>query len=163
MKRKTHSVDHLFTFGLFALFMLLAMLLVILGANVYRGTVSRMDSNYETRTSLAYLTEKIREADAAGQILVTELEGEPALELRETISGDSYRTYIYYYKGSLRELFLSADTEAALRQGRKVLEVKALEITKESDHIIRFTVTDSNGHKTQTLVHPVSQVGGKDS
>lgn len=163
MKRKTHSVDFLFTFGLFALFTILAVLLIVLGANVYRNTVSRMDSNYETRTSLAYVTEKIREADADGQIAVTELEGEPAIELKKTLSGEDYRTYIYYYDGSVRELFVSADTAPTRKQGREVLQLQALQITKESDHIIRLVATDSQGHQAQTLVRPESRVGGKDS
>jgi hypothetical protein len=80
-------------------------MVVMLGADIYRKGVDDMQRNFDSRTSLSYLATKLRQGDEAGGILVTELEGCPALVLEETINGTLYRTWIYSYEGSLREVF----------------------------------------------------------
>ena len=57
--QKGHVVDFLFTLALFCVFAASALMVVVIGANVYRQTVRGMDSNYDSRTSLTYLTEKV--------------------------------------------------------------------------------------------------------
>ena len=50
--QKGHVVDFLFTLALFCVFAASALMVVVIGANVYRQTVRGMDSNYDSRTSL---------------------------------------------------------------------------------------------------------------
>ena len=69
-QERNHIVDVLFVLALFVVFTLSALVLVILGANVYRQTVSYMDENYEARTAYSYLTEKVRQNDVYGLSLI---------------------------------------------------------------------------------------------
>ena len=78
-QERNHIVDVLFVLALFVVFTLSALVLVILGANVYRQTVSYMDENYEARTAYSYLTEKVRQNDVYGSIYVGELECQDVL------------------------------------------------------------------------------------
>ena len=43
-----------------AVFALMALLTVVLGAGVYRSVVSRAEVNHEARTAMAYITSKLR-------------------------------------------------------------------------------------------------------
>ena len=61
-KQDKHIVDVLFVIGLFCIFALSSFFLISIGANIYRKTVAHMDENFNTRTSLSYVVEKIRQA-----------------------------------------------------------------------------------------------------
>ena len=74
-QERKHIVDVLFVLALFVVFTLSALVLVILGANVYRQTVRYMDENYNARTAYSYLTEKVRQNDLYDSISIGELEG----------------------------------------------------------------------------------------
>ena len=83
--QKGHVVDFLFTLALFCVFAASALMVVIIGANVYRQTVDRMNGNYDSRTSLTYLTEKIRQNDAADAVKISSVGESPALVLSQRV------------------------------------------------------------------------------
>ena len=49
-----HMVDVLFVLSLFCVFAFSALMLVIIGADVYKKTAAHMDTNYASRISYAY-------------------------------------------------------------------------------------------------------------
>ena len=102
--QKGHVVDFLFTLALFCVFAASALMVVVIGANVYRQTVRGMDSNYDSRTSLTYLTEKVRQNDAANAVTIRSVGDSPALVLSQQAGERIYETWIYVYDGYLREL-----------------------------------------------------------
>ena len=80
-----HMVDFLFTIALFCAFAATSLIVVIIGANVYQGTVRGMNENYALRTSLSYVSQKVRQNDGAGEIHIGTLDGVPALVLEPTL------------------------------------------------------------------------------
>ena len=80
-----HTIDFLFVIALLFLFAFMAIMLIALGASVYQRNVSLMEKNYETRTSYAYVTEKIRQADATGNLQIGTINQLPALLLFQEI------------------------------------------------------------------------------
>ena len=58
-----HMIDILFVLSLFCVFAVSSALLILFGADIYKKTVQQMENNYSTRTSIAYITEKIRQSD----------------------------------------------------------------------------------------------------
>ena len=101
MKQEKHFiVDILFVLALFGVFAVSALSLVTIGADVYQHTVEDMSVNYESRTAVSYITEKVRQNDAADSILLTTLENVPALCMVSQLDGDTYCTYLYLYDGS---------------------------------------------------------------
>ena len=112
-QEKTFIVDVLFVLALFGVFTISALMLVTVGADVYRHTVEDMSRNYETRTSVAYITEKIRQNDVSlpeqyseQSISIGTLSDCPALTLTQDINGELYCTYLYLHDGYLKELLM---------------------------------------------------------
>ena len=59
-RQQRHIIDILFVLALFGIFALSAIFLITIGANIYGKTMNNMERNFDTRTALAYITEKVR-------------------------------------------------------------------------------------------------------
>lgn len=62
MNRK-HTADTLFVVLLYGLFALLSLLLILIGARVYKRTVEHTEARGDVRASLSYVANKVRAAD----------------------------------------------------------------------------------------------------
>ena len=60
-QEKHFIVDILFVLALFGVFAVSALALVTIGADVYQHTVEDMGVNYESRTAVSYILEKVRQ------------------------------------------------------------------------------------------------------
>lgn len=127
-KTKKHSMDSLFTFLLLLVFALFTLMLAAMGSSIYRNGIKHLNENYTSRTAIAYLSEKVRQHDAAGDIFLTEVEEIPAIGFRDVIENDSFITYVYYYDGALRELFVREDNQPLAAIGSSIVELEAFEI-----------------------------------
>ena len=129
MQRKHSIIDLFFTLTLFCVFAVSALIVVVIGANVYRSTV-------------AYVTEKVRENDRAGSVQLGILPCDssvPALSLIRYGEPQSIRTYIYFYDGALREL---ATTDAyAVNLDPSTGQV----VAELENELFRFTAVGANG------------------
>ncbi len=155
-RQKNFMVDFIFTLSLFGVFAVSALLVVVIGAGVYRSTVSLQESNAVHRTSLAYVAEKIRQGDESGSIRAGEIEGEPALILTSVYGGESYSTYIYSYEGKLRELFAKSSSVPSLIAGQAITEVSAFEIEEAKDGLYRIAVSDAEQDSLEIYVNTMS-------
>lgn len=127
-KTKKHSMDSLFTFLLLLVFALFTLMLAAMGSSIYQNGIKHLNENYTSRTAIAYLSEKVRQHDAAGDIFLTEVEEIPAIGFRDVIEDDSFITYVYYYDGALRELFVREDNQPLAAMGSSIVELEAFEI-----------------------------------
>lgn len=144
-----HIVDILFVLALFGVFAASALMLVTMGASVYKQTVSHMDESYEERTAYAYITEKIRQNNADGAISVGELEDTPALIFTQELSGVEYCTYLYFHEGYLKELSLRKDTYAGsnlLSAGQNIIPLSSFTIEPEQENLIKLGVYTEDGN-----------------
>lgn len=165
-REKHFIVDILFVLVLFGVFTVSALMLVMIGSEVYRRTVEDMSNNYETRTSVAYITEKIRQNDTApaentsymsNSISLSTLSGEPALVLTQNMNGETYCTYLYLYNGYLRELFIKAGSypgEDTLAAGQEIMELSALHMTQATDNLFSIQLTTPDGDTHSIFVSP---------
>lgn len=157
MKQEKHFiVDALFVMVLFAVFAISALILVTIGADVYRHTVSDMGTNYETRTSVSYITEKIRQNDRSdSDISVTTLDNLPALAMSQEIGGNTYCTYLYYHEGYLKELFVQKGNSIGSNlseAGMEIMPLQSLEMNTCSDNLLQFRLTTTDGATHDILV-----------
>ena len=136
-----HMVDILFMIALFCVFAVSALMLVILGADVYKKTVSDMDQNYTSRTAFSYISEKIRQNDLDGNISVTKFGDGDAIEISETYSGTEYVTYLYMLDSSLCELGMLRDSNLSPENGDKIIELQSLQIENVSEQLYRVLLT----------------------
>lgn len=103
-QKQIHTIDTVFPLIFILLFGFCALALVLSGAHVYQDTTDGLKQNYTIRTAATYLQEKVRECSSESQVEVLSQDGQTVIALYE--EGDSdYMTYIYLYKGKLRELW----------------------------------------------------------
>lgn len=140
-KENRHVVDVLFVITLFCVFAFCALMLVILGAEVYKKTVASMESNYTTRTSYAYISEKIRQKDTSGAVKIAKFGDADAIFLEEKIGEKSYFTVLYVDDGYLKELFTADPERLGAGAGTQIYECESLSAEKVSDSLVRIEVT----------------------
>lgn len=151
--QKRHIVDILFVLVLFGVFTFCALVLVVLGANVYKGTVSDMGANFESRTACAYITEKVRQNDLYDSIYIDSFEGTSALVLTQEIYGSLYGTYIYFHNGELKELFMRIGSNIGkdpLAAGTTIMELKDFKIENINEKLLCITLITSE-YETKTV------------
>ena len=156
-KEKKHVTELLFTVALFCVFLISAVFVIVIGANVYRNTQKASDANYGMRTSLSYIMEKIRQGDVNGGISIGELnDGTPALLIASDYQDISYTTYIYSSGGEMKELFIRDGGSADARDGTSLIQDATLSFEDLGGSLFRITVTDGGGTASSVLVHPSS-------
>ncbi len=133
------------------IFALLAMLLTAMGISVYESVVSGSNQNYSRRMAVSYIMNRVRRADRAGKVTVGKFGESEALLLSNTFNDKEYVTKIYFYDGSICELFCPADAEIGENAGTALVPAKAFSITGDSG-FITVTVTDESGSANTALI-----------
>lgn len=130
---------------LFLVFVMCALFLILIGGRVYENINHRSELAYQKEIAFSYIANKVRQADEAGAVSLTESGGVQVLELKQTIEGTVYVTQIYYRDGSLYELFADQNSGLSVSDGNQILECG--KITMElSDHLLHLkSVNDSGG------------------
>ena len=136
-----------------ALFLVLAassLFLVLLAANVYQKNVAWEERNYESRTCLSYVVEKIRQNDEKGGVEIGTFDGVPSIILRQNFGEQAYVTYLYCYEGTLRELFVQEGVSAGVLDGQEILQINDFQFTQQEEGIIKISYIDENGQELVT-------------
>jgi len=132
--KNAHSINTVFVLLVFCLFAVSSLFLVLIGANVYRSIVDKMDANNEMRSSLSYVSNKVRSADSR-DVSVESLGGQETLVIASEFNSEKYNTYIYQYNGYLMELFTKADNDFKAGDGDKITPVTTFTITKNESEL----------------------------
>lgn len=143
--RKSHMIDLLFPIAIFFVFTLSALTVVLLAANIYQHTTDSASRNYTSRTVLSYVNEKIRQSDTTGGVALGVFDREDALILSQEIEGVTYKTYIYEYNHSLRELFIKDGVDAVASDGKPLMDVEHFTMEQVGDSLYQFSCTDTDG------------------
>ena len=146
--REAHRIDSIFIMLLFFLFALTAFVLIMIGVRQYKATANVMDYNYEIRTVTSYLREKTRQNSSNSSISIETIDGTNALCLKNTLNNTIYNTYIYYYDGSLREMYIQEGTPFTLNLGQQIVTISGFDMDKTDDGLIVVTISDSFGGTT---------------
>ncbi len=153
-KQQPHIIDVIFVLALFGAFAFSAVMLIIAGSTIYKNTINNMQSNFETRTSSSYISEKIRQggeldilhSDSAGDIL----------SVKRQVGKRDYSTYLYCRDGYLCELYSASDTELTdgmLAAGQKITELSSLTASPtESDTVIEVLLSHESGAQNRLLL-----------
>lgn len=142
--KRGHTIDVLFGLLLFCLFAVLMLVVLMSGVGAYRGIEQSMQSHFDQRTALSYISAKVRHYDQAGCVTVEPFGDGDALCLLEDIEGDTYCTWIYVKDGRLMELFAEADSGLPPDSGQELLEVSGLELSWEGN-LLTVICTNSDG------------------
>lgn len=146
VRQQRHIVDILFVIALFCLFTLSAVFLISLGADIYGKTVTNMEENFDTRTALAYVTEKVRQSDAKGQISIGSLSECQALVISSGSGDLTYQTYLYEYDGYLMELMIRQGVSVEPSAGQSILAVSDFQLRAINDKLLGCTIKTDETH-----------------
>ena len=114
--------------------------MVLSGAHVYQDTTDGLKQNYTIRTAATYLQEKVREYSSESQVEVLSQDGQTVLALYE--EGDSgYVTYIYLYKGKLRELFTKKGRKIVWSSGQELVTVDTFSVIKQKEDLLQIRIS----------------------
>ncbi|MGI5987975.1 MAG: DUF4860 domain-containing protein [Dysosmobacter sp.] len=146
-----HHMEGLLVLLLFGVFAACVLSVLLMGAGRYRVLTERDDASYSWRTAAQYLTTRVRQADTADGVRVGAFdggEGEDTLFLTEQIDGVAYTTRVYWYDGSLRELFAEEGTELDKDAGETVLDCGGVRFF-ETDSGVSAELTGADGEITR--------------
>lgn len=149
--RRRHLTDWLFTFALFSVFTVCALLVVVIGTSVYRSIAVKEEPNL---TALSYISEKIRQNDHAGSIELGSAEGVQVLMLRQTYASADYITYIYVLGDELKEALVAVDHPFSLSDGQTIMQADSLTMERGPLETLHISVTGADGTTGQMIIDP---------
>lgn len=153
--RQAHSMDSLFSFLLFGIFILFLLLMILFSARAYQASVDGLEENNNLRTSMAYLTTKVRQHDEQGSLWIGRLEDMDALCFSDTVSGEEYITYIYLDGTELKELFTAASNTPSPSMGTVIAGLQTFTPRETDDGFWDIAMTDTDGNEGRLLLHPL--------
>lgn len=144
-RQKKHVIDLLFPVSVLFVFAASSFLVLVLSVHVYNSQTEKANTSYALHTPLAYVAEKIRQNDTQNAITATDFQGQNCLAIAGESGDVHYTTYIYSYKGYLKELTLRDGTAASLSDGKDILKVKNFSSAEIKPGLFQFTSTDKDG------------------
>ncbi len=154
MERKKHSIDVLFMFVLFAVFAILSVLIIFIGSGVYSRITENKVINEQTRTTLSYIANKVRETDGIENIYITEKEGSQVLVLKAEYEDYAADTWIYEYDSKLMEMTVDSGDEFELRFGDVLLDTDGVEFyIDEEEKLLKVSIFDKNAKESKVSIY----------
>jgi len=142
--RSGRSVDTIFVLVIFSIFAFSVLLVLMLGASVYRNINDISRDGEQEHTALSYIWTKTKNFDNAGSIHVGDFEGVSALFIDEILGDTEFRTAIYYYEGWLYELFSETDLIFYPEDGVRIVQADALSFFDLGEGLIEVTAGAKN-------------------
>jgi hypothetical protein len=137
----------MFTVALLGVFALASVFVAVLGAQVYRSSAQKMESNFDTRTSLVYSAEKVRQ-NAGEDYSVRDMNGHGALVLEEQYDTEegqkNYETWIYVADGKLYEALIQAGKTPGNGEGQSIMDMNEMAFSIEGA-LLTVTIKNDNG------------------
>jgi hypothetical protein len=119
------------------------------------STENTMTRNYDERTSVLYVAQRVRQSDSYGQIRVEQLGASDALVFSETVNGRSYETWLYVNDEHLCELSVSADQEPNIAMGQRIMPIQSMTIdcSRQNDGLLTIQFVLESGQLTEIDVY----------
>lgn len=158
MKKKSHSIDFIFVMILFFVFVVLCVLIVSIGSNVYKSISDRQSNNNMARTTLSYVANKVRQASDNEKVTIEEKNGVTVIVIYNKSEASEYSTLIFYRGGYLKEATIHIGDDYNLDFGSNLVALKAFTpaISDDGKSLI-ISVTD-NKDKTTYLNIDISDI-----
>lgn len=161
---KKSNISSLAPLLLFVIFTTCILSVLLTGADVYQNFSKRDQSSFERRTTVQYLTTRIRQSDTEGMVFAGSFDEDPAdtgeassqagdtLFLREELGGRTFYTRIYCHDGYMYELFSESGLGFSPSTGQKILEVNSLHFTVQ-DGLIYIDIEYADRTAEALILH----------
>ena len=124
--KRGRSIDTIFVLIVFSIFAISVLMVLMLGASIYRNINEVSRENEAEQTALSYIWTKVKSFDNAGSISVGDFAGSSALFLDEKVGETLFRTTIYSHNGWLMELYSEAGLTFSPSDGDRIVQVEDL-------------------------------------
>ncbi|MCL2638847.1 MAG: DUF4860 domain-containing protein [Oscillospiraceae bacterium] len=138
MENKHSSLGFAVSMTLFTVFALFLVLVLLAGASSLESIAASAEERFSERTPLLYIAQKIRSADRADAVQITQIDGVSVLVLTD----NSVQIYIYYYDGYLNELYTFGVPN--LRLGTRLFAAESVSFEVVEKSLIKATVDDNS-------------------
>ena len=153
-EKQKHTIDFVFVLLVFCVFTMSS--LAVVGSHVYAKTADTLEYNFNQMTLADYLQEKIHQNLSIDAIDTMQVEGHDILCLHDSYEGKPYTTYLYAYKGYVKELLISYEEDFEIEDGENILEADDVTFTIK-DSLLTINIT----YQKETKTYYVSLLGGK--
>ena len=137
---RKQKIDTLFVLMIFCVFAISMLMVLMLGASIYKNMTEISRDGYDERTTLSYFWTKIKNGDEDGLVYLGDFQGLPALCLAEVYGDTRYLTMIYRYGDKVYELFTEEGVQLDPEDGTPVIGAEDLAIEDLGGGLIRVTV-----------------------
>jgi hypothetical protein len=135
----------MFTITLLGVFALAALFVAVMGAQVYAHSADKMQANFDTRTSLVYIAEKVRQCPGEN-FSIEQLDGADALVLREQHEDRDYESWIYVYDEKMYEVLIASGNTVSPGDGEAIMDLKSMKVEYDGS-LLTITVENPEGGK----------------
>lgn len=149
--KRIPSFDLIFTMTLMCVFIVVSLLLVAMGANLYKSSIERSDTEYELRTSIAYVSNKLT-ADRCREVSCETADGVTCIKIADDSGGETYITYVYFLDGALCEMLVREGSDFDLSLGTTIIKLRGFDFTIDGG-TVTLTSTASDGSIRTTQVY----------
>lgn len=155
MKKKSHSIDFIFVMLLFFIFIVMSVILVVIGSNVYNKISDRQNENSMVRAALSYVSNKIQTSNyLEDKVSVTKYNDTQVLVINYNDGGVEYSTLIFYKDGYIREANILKGSEYTLDFGTNLIKAKDFNFEIDNENgCVRISVTDERKKISSIIVN----------
>ena len=144
MKRAGRKTDTVFVLIIFCVFAVSVLMVLMLGASIYKNMTDLTRDGQDESTTLAFVWTKVKNCDEAGSIYIDDFYGRSALCFDEVLGGTVYQTLIYHFNGWVYELFCEKGLGLRPEDGIQIIRIGELEF-KELDYgLIKIVTGDKS-------------------
>jgi hypothetical protein len=138
--------------ALFCIYATCSLFLCVIGADVYRSTANTMQQDYNDRTSVLYVAEKVRKNDVEGGIRLDTVNGTNALVLVEQETGQKFETWLFVQDKTLYEGVFSAGAEPNVKLCQAIMPMNSMTLSQVEANGSFITVTFFMTDNTTTSI-----------
>jgi len=139
---KGRNIDTIFVLIVFSIFAFSVLMVLMLGASIYRNINDITRSEQHEHTAISYIWTKLKNFDEKDAISTGEFEGISAVFIDENINGTDFRTAIYVYDGWLLEHFSETSLEFSPQNGRQIVQSDEINFNNISNSIIEVSLNN---------------------
>jgi len=139
---KGRSIDTIFVLIVFSIFAFSVLMVLMLGASVYRNINDISRDGQDERMVLSYVRTKIKNNDVAGSVYVDDFSGVTALFIDEKVGDTDFVTVIYNYDGWLYELFSETSLEFSPGTGVRIAGIDNMRFDEVDHGLIKVSAGD---------------------
>ena len=140
----------MFTILLLGLFALTSIFVAMMGVKVYSNSAEKMHANFDSRTSIVYLSEKIRTCPG-DDFSVHDINGAVALVLSEEVGGNIYESWIFVADDQLCEITIGKGDTILPGAAQHIMPLKSFDAQLISGGI-ELTVVTVGGELNKTFI-----------